>query len=351
LRRAAGTILSFRPLPLPFGNEALHPQRREIEKCPPPARTGATDRKTLRSTAKLSGVVNIASGVHAVEHSEDGKAQMKITLEGKVALVTGAGAGIGRGIAQAFSDLGADLVIAEIDPAKCAQLRADFPNAEVIETDVRDRAAVERVRDRTAARFGRLNVLVNNVGHHLNTFKTLDQMEDDEWDAQHDINLRHMFLVTRAMLPLMRKAGPGGSIINLSSIEGFRGCPYNVAYTTFKHAVTGFTRAMALELANDEIRVNLIAPETTDSEQVPLKHIIKPGMEEIANRMLPANRYGRPEDHAGAAVYLATDLSSWVTGSEMFVDGGSHNQNIFKRTPEGRWTVMGVVTGSASAAD
>jgi NAD(P)-dependent dehydrogenase (short-subunit alcohol dehydrogenase family) len=108
---------------------------------------------------------------------------------------------------------------------------------------------------------------------------------------------------------------------------------------------------MALELANDNIRVNLIAPETTDTEQVPLKHIIKPGYEEVANRMLPCNRYGRPEDHAGAAVYLATELSSWITGQEFFVDGGSHNQNIFRRTPEGRWTVMGVVTESASAAD
>jgi NAD(P)-dependent dehydrogenase (short-subunit alcohol dehydrogenase family) len=150
------------------------------------------------------------------------------------------------------------------------------------------------------------------------------------------------------MIPLMRKAGPGGSIINLSSIEGFRGCPYNVAYTTFKHAVTGFTRSLAIELSSDKIRVNLIAPETTDSEQVPLERMLKPEYRKAADRILALGRYGRPEDHAGAAVYLATELSSWVTGTTMLVDGGSLAQGIFQRGPDNNWTVVPIVTAVAS---
>lgn len=274
---------------------------------------------------------------------------MKITMEGKVALVTGAGAGIGRAIVNAYAELGARIVVAEIDPGKCEVLRAELgTDALVVQTDVRDVEAVGRLHAAIAERHGKLDVLVNNVGHHLGSFKPLVDLTDADIDAQYAINLRHMFLVTRVMIPLMRAAGPGGSIINISSIEGFRGCPYNVAYTTFKHAVTGFTRAMSLELANDLIRVNLIAPETTDTEQVPLHLSIRQGYREDADRTIPLNRFGRPEDHAGAAVYLATDLSSWVTGTAMLVDGGSLTQNIFKRTPEGRWTVMPVVKESAS---
>lgn len=274
---------------------------------------------------------------------------MKITLAGKVALVTGGGAGIGRAIVQAFSELDGTIIVAEVNPEKCAELRAVLgPGDLVVQCDVTDEAQVAALAQQVQEKYGKLHVLVNNVGHHLGVFKPIIELTGEEWDAQHIVNLRHMFLVTRAMVPLMRAAGPGGSIINLSSIEGFRGCPYNVAYTTMKHAVTGFTRAMALELASDTIRVNLIAPETTNSEQVPLQFVIKPGMEADANRTIPLNRFGTPEDHAGAAVYLATDLSSWVSGTTMLVDGGGLAQGTFKRTPDGKWTVMPIVHESAS---
>lgn len=273
---------------------------------------------------------------------------MQITLEGKVALVTGAGAGIGRAIVEAYAELGARLAIAEVDPAKCDALRKAFPKALVVRCDVQRAGEVDVLQREVTRQYDRLDVLVNNVGHHLGVFKKIGDMTEGDWDAQHDVNLRHMFLVTRAMLPLMRRSGQGGSIINLSSVEGFRGYPGNVAYTAFKHAVTGFTRALAIELGHEKIRVNGIAPETTDSEQVPLAQIIKPGYEAKADRILALGRYGRPEDHAGAAVYLATDLSSWVTGTMMLVDGGSLVQGIFHRSPEGNWTVMPIVTDQAN---
>ncbi len=271
---------------------------------------------------------------------------MEITLKGKTALVCGGGAGIGRAIVTAYAGLGAELVIAEIDAGKCEALRAAYPKALVVQTDVRSAGDVESLFQQIERQAGKLDVLCNVVGSHLWTFKELTAMSEEEWDAMHAINLRHMFLVARKAIPLMKQAG-GGSIINFSSVEAFRGCPYNVAYTTFKHAVRGFTEALAMELSNYNIRVNQIAPETTDSEQVPVAQMYKPQYQgEPIGRTIPLGRLGRPEDHAGAAVYLATDMSAWVTGTSMLVDGGTLPQGPFHRLPNGSWSNAPLVTGS-----
>jgi len=271
---------------------------------------------------------------------------MQITLEGKVALVSGGGAGIGRAIVDAYHALGASLTVAEIDPLKCEMLEAEFPHALIVQCDVREASQVQALAKKVEARFERLDVLVNNVGHHLGDFQQLDTMSDEAWDAQYHINLRHMFLMCRAMIPLMKRCEGGASIINLSSVEGFRGCPYNVGYTTFKHAVRGFTEALAIQLGSFGIRVNLIAPETTDSEQVPLAQVYRPEFQQEVGRTIPLGRMGRPQDHAGAAVYLATELSSWVTGSSLLVDGGTLPQGPFHRVPSGAWTNSPVVVGN-----
>ena len=118
---------------------------------------------------------------------------MQVTLEGKVALVTGAGAGIGRAIADAYAELGARLAIAEVDPAKCDGLRKAFPEALVVDCDVRQAGEVDALKRELEGRFDRLDVLVNNVGHHLGVFKKICDMSEGDWDTQHDINLRHMF--------------------------------------------------------------------------------------------------------------------------------------------------------------
>lgn len=286
--------------------------------------------------------------------------QTVITLQDKVALVTGGGAGIGRAIVEAYGELGAKVVVAEIDEKKIEPLKAELEGAGVealvSQTDVRDTEQVRQLMEAVDERFGRLDVLVNNVGDHLGVVKKLEEMTEQEWDDMYQINLRHLFVVTRAALPLMRKAGGGGSIINLSSIEAFRANPYNVLYTAFKHGVTGFTRTMALELAPDNIRVNAIAPETTDSEQVPLQHILKPGAEgellgrqAYLTRTLPSNRFGRPQDCAGAAVFLATELSSWTNGSTVHVDGGGLAASGFQRTPSGEWTIIPEVSDKGTA--
>lgn len=285
--------------------------------------------------------------------------QQSISLRDKVALVTGGGAGIGRAIVDAYAELGARIVVAEIDARKVVALREQLESAGVdalvAQTDVCDSAQVAELMREVEQRFGRLDILVNNVGNHLGLVKTLEQMTEDEWDDLYRINLRHLFVVTRAALPLLRKGGPGGSIINFSSIEAFRANPYNALYTAFKHGVTGFTRTMALELAADDIRVNAIAPETTDSEQVPLQYILKenaaqelPGGRAFPTRTLPSNRFGMPRDHAGAAVFLATGLSGWVNGSTLHVDGGGLAAAGFQRIPSGEWTIIPEVTAKGT---
>jgi 3-oxoacyl-[acyl-carrier protein] reductase len=276
---------------------------------------------------------------------------MEITLKGKIALVTGGGAGIGKAIVEAFGELGAKIAVAEIDAGKVEATRAALSaagvDALVVQADVQKTEDVKRVIAEVDAKFGRLDVLVNNVGHHLYSFKPLDVMEEADMDALYNINLRQLFIVTKYAIPLMKRGKAGGSIINVSSIEGFRGSTYNIAYTAFKHGVTGFTRGLALELSDAQIRVNTIAPETTETEQVAFTAFMKPQFKDIAARSIPLGRFGHPSDHAGAAIYLATDLSQWVTGTTIHVDGGGLAAGGMQRLPDGGWTVTPIVTDSA----
>jgi 3-oxoacyl-[acyl-carrier protein] reductase len=274
---------------------------------------------------------------------------MKIALDGKVALITGGGAGIGRAIAEAFAELGAAVAVAEINPDRAAAVEAHFraqgQDALVSCTDVRDAAQVDACVAAIAARYGKLDVLVNNVGDFLRPGRFEDHTEED-WDRLYDINLKQVFRVTRAALPLLRRAAGDRSIINVSSIEGFRGMPFCPVYATFKAGLTGFTKSLALDLGPEGIRVNAIAPETTDSEQVKVDALILPQYREHIPRWIPLGRFGLPSDCAGCAVFLATELSAWVTGTTLHVDGGALAAAGFYRTPKGRWTNAPVVVDS-----
>jgi 3-oxoacyl-[acyl-carrier protein] reductase len=272
-----------------------------------------------------------------------------LTLTGRTALVTGGGAGIGRAIAEAFAALGARVVIAEIDPARAQAARTALsasPASWVSLTDVRAAAAVEALMSEIAARCGALDILVNNVGDFLNVLKPFERTTEEEWDALYATNLRHMFLVTRAAIPLLRRAARGASIINLSTIEAFRGIPMAAVYSAFKSAVTGFTRSLALELGPQGIRVNAIAPETTETEQVKPSLFIPPEYQAHIRRWIPLGRFGTPADAAGCAVFLASELSAWVTGTTIHLDGGALAAGGWYRTPDERWTNVPVVSDS-----
>ncbi|MDB5432275.1 MAG: short-chain dehydrogenase [Caulobacter sp.] len=273
-------------------------------------------------------------------------------LDGKVALITGGGAGIGRGVAEAFALLGASVVVAEIDAGHAAAVRAALADLGgdhlVIEADVTEKADVERVVEGARARFGRLDVLVNNVGHFLAPKTDFADTDEASWDALYRINLHHVFLVTRAAIPLMTASGQGGSIINISTIEALRGIPGMTAYSTFKAALGGFTRSLALELGPKGIRVNAVAPETTESEQVRALAAVPPEHHDQIPLWFPIGRFGQPSDTAGCAVFLATELSAWVTGTTISVDGGALAAGGYYRMAAGNWTHTPVITHPGS---
>ena len=278
---------------------------------------------------------------------------MKISFKDKIALVTGGCAGIGKAIVEAYGSLGATVVVADIDKKKCDVLENELTKEGIdnliVPTDVRKADEVEALKKKIDEKFGRLDIVVNNVGHHLLIHGKLVDSTEEDWQRIYDINLRHMFVVCRAMIPLMQRSGNGGSIINMSSIEGFRSYPGNIIYCAFKHAVTGFSRGLALELAIDKIRVNTIGMETTISEQVPMQQAVPPENWDKACMTLPLMRFGKPEDTAWAAVYLGSDNAGWITGTDMLVDGGGLAGNVWQRVPpDNRWTNTPYITGATN---
>ena len=268
-----------------------------------------------------------------------------IDYSGKHVLVTGGGVGIGRGIAEAFAAAGAHVFIAEIDPQRAADVAAAIPSADVIVCNVLDRSVPAMLAERIDAKAGRLDVLVNNVGHFVHALP-FAMLSGDQADELLDVNLGQLLRMTAAMLPLLRKSAPGSSIINVTSIEAYRGIPYCSVYAAAKAGIAGFTKSLALELAPEGIRVNDIAPETTDTPQVALDVMIPPENRANADKWIPLGRFGRPEDCAGAALYLASPLASWVTGTAIHVDGGALAAAGWTRTPSGEWTVVPMVTGN-----
>ncbi|HQS94905.1 MAG: short-chain dehydrogenase [Novosphingobium sp. 16-62-11] len=268
-----------------------------------------------------------------------------LDFTGKTVLITGGGVGIGRAIAEAFDSAGAQVVIAEIDPARADQAEAAMPSARVIRCDVRQRGVGAMLAERIAAETGKLDVLVNNVGHFVHA-RPFAMLEDEETEEILDTNLGQLLRMTRAMIPLLRKAGPGSSIINVTSIEAHRGIPYCSVYAAAKWAVTGFTKSLALELGPEGIRVNTIAPETTDTPQVALDYMIPPENRAHEERWIPLGRFGQPSDSAGAALYLASPLAAWVTGTTINVDGGALAAGGWYRTPQGEWTNVPLISGN-----
>jgi 3-oxoacyl-[acyl-carrier protein] reductase len=273
-----------------------------------------------------------------------------VTLKGKTALVTGGGGGIGRGIAEAFGSYGAQVVVAEVQRERADAVRAALEAAKVehlvVKADVREEAQVNGLIRQIEDRFGKLNVVVNNVGT-ASTPKLFEETTNEDWDFEYQINLRHMFLVTRAAIPLIRKSGPGGSIINLSSIEAFRGIPMLTVYGAFKAGAIGFTQSLALELGHEGIRVNAIAPETTESEAIQPSKWIRPEDLGAIPSAIPLGRFGTPADAAGCAVFLASDLSSWVTGTTIHLDGGALAAAGWHRLENGAWTNAPVISKGA----
>jgi len=263
-------------------------------------------------------------------------------LSGKVAVVTGGGGGIGRAVSETFAAHGAKVVVAEIDADRAAEtvgaIRAAGGSALAQPVDVRQRDEVTSLADATLGEYGRVDVLVNNVGHYLFPASPFLDTVEEQWDSLYDVNLRHMFLCTKAFAPRMVEQGEGGSIVNVSTVEAFRGIPMMAVYSAFKAGVTQFTKSLALELGNDGIRVNSIAPDLTETIQVPYERWVPEEQRHLIPRWVPVGRFGTPDDIAGVALFLASDLSAFVTGTTVHADGGSLAAGGWFRTERGRWT-------------
>ena len=197
----------------------------------------------------------------------------------------------------------------------------------------------------TSRRFGDVDVLVNNVGHFMPGAGPFLSSSESDWEGLYEINFKHILRCTRAFAPAMVERG-AGSIISVSTVETLRGIPGNAVYSAFKTAITAFTRSFALEVAPAGVRVNAIAPETTDTSQVPVSRWIPEEHRARIPDMIPLGRFGRPDDHAGAALFLASDLSAWVTGITIPVDGGAIAAGGFYRTASGHWTNTPIVAAA-----
>jgi len=248
---------------------------------------------------------------------------MSTRLQGKIVIVTGAGTGIGRACALAMVREGARLALVGRRLEKLQQLAREIGNSALpIAADVSQKADIEQVITRTVAEFGGINVLVNNAGVlHIGT---AEQITEEQWDETFNINVRGVWLLSRAVLPHLRKAG-GGSIVNVASVLGINGARNRASYAPSKGAVVLLTKCMAIDHGHENIRVNAICPSfvETDLTAAVLSTAADPQAvrrERVA--VHPLGRLGKPDDIAGLAVYLASDESSWVTGSVFPVDGG-----------------------------
>lgn len=250
-------------------------------------------------------------------------------LDGRVAIVTGGGSGIGRGIAAGFAAYGAAVAIWERDPETCAAAAAEVGGLS-IPTDVRDAAAVDNALARTMDQLGTPSILVNNAGGVFAS--PLLETTENGWDALYRSNLRHVLLCTHRVAKAMVAARIGGSVISITSIEGTRAAPGYAAYAAAKAGVINYTKTAALELAPHGIRVNALAPDFTMTEG--LAAVAMPGVIERVQNMVPMGRAGDVDEMAGAAIFLASDLSSYVTGQTIHVDGGTHAAGGWYHHPE-----------------
>jgi NAD(P)-dependent dehydrogenase (short-subunit alcohol dehydrogenase family) len=252
--------------------------------------------------------------------------QAAALLAGRVAVVTGGGGGIGAATARLFARHGARVVIADID-AELAQRVADEIAASggtgvAAVTDVRDGDQVSVLARTVLDRYGRVDVLVNNVGHWLRRPGNFVDTDPQQWDDLYRINLHHVFLVTHAFLPAMIEHR-AGAIVNVSSVEGLRGYPEDPVYAAFKAAVIQFTRSLAVQVGRDGVRVNAIGPDVTESLQVPYSQWLSADERTRWPQWVPVGRMGLPEDQARVILFLASDLSAFVTGHTIPTDGGT----------------------------
>ena len=241
-------------------------------------------------------------------------------LADRIALITGAGHGIGAAAAALFAQEGATVCVVDIDGDAARDVATPI-NGRAMAVDVTDAEQVAEMRDRVHSELGALDILVNNVGHWVHLPASFAESDPEHWQKLYDVNFLHVLRVTHAFLPSMLERGQG-TIVNVSSVEGVRGYPPDPVYAAFKSAVVGFTRSLGVQLAGKGIKVNGIAPDVTQTEQVDYRRD-PPELADKWPQWVPVARRGEPIDQARVLLFLASELSDFLCGVTIPTDGGT----------------------------
>jgi NAD(P)-dependent dehydrogenase (short-subunit alcohol dehydrogenase family) len=260
-------------------------------------------------------------------------------VDGRVALITGGAGAIGAASARALADHGSDVVVVDVDAERVAETVADVEargrRAKGIVADLTLDGAASEAVETALSGFGRVDILVNALGHHLALAGPFEDSDEAGWDALYRVNLLHVFRTCHAVLPGMKQRG-WGRIINFSSVEGIRSMPNAAPYTAFKAAIDAFTKSLGVEVAGAGIRVNCVAVDKTRSHQVNF-YALRDEYDRHVPVWVPAGRYGEGDDVAAVVLFLASEMAAWVVGETIAADGGTLRAGGWYRTPV-KWT-------------
>ncbi|ANU20756.1 short-chain dehydrogenase [Planococcus plakortidis] len=234
-------------------------------------------------------------------------------LQGKTAVITGGASGIGAATAQLFAKEGAKLVLVDLNEEKGQAFASELPDALFIKADITDEAQVQNVYAQATEKYGQIDIVFNNAG--IGKVTPTHELSYDEWRKTVNVDLDGVFLVAREAIRAFQKNG-GGVIVNTASMYGWVGSPGSAAYNAAKGGVVNLTRSLGLEYADQNIRVNALCPGFIDTPIIPEES------KDILKEMTPMKRLGQSEEMAKAVLFLASDDSSFMTGSSLVVDGG-----------------------------
>lgn len=234
-------------------------------------------------------------------------------LQGKTAVITGGASGIGAATAQLFAKEGAKLVLVDLNEEKGQAFASELPDALFVKADITDEAQVQNVYAQATEKYGQIDIVFNNAG--IGKVTPTHELSYDEWRKTVNVDLDGVFLVAREAIRAFQKNG-GGVIVNTASMYGWVGSPGSAAYNAAKGGVINLTRSLGLEYADQNIRVNALCPGFIDTPIIPEES------KDVLKEMTPMKRLGQSEEMAKAVLFLASDDSSFMTGSSLIVDGG-----------------------------